>query len=513
MKLEKDSIEWAIDSLDKHGDTDLFPKPIELKVISELGEYAINLISDIDLSNHNPSSPRRFVVPKDDLSVRPATQLDPLDSIIFTAIMYQFGEGIEQRRVPFTKKTVFSYRFDPNNDGDLYKSYNVWNEYWEKCISLARVHEYVLVADISDFYNQIYHHTVENQLIDSNYPNQVIQWIKRLFGTVSAKVSRGIPVGPHASHLIAEASLIPIDNSLQTRGMTYCRFVDDFAVFTNDKSEARRYNYQIAEILDKQQRLQLQRKKTQLLSSTEFIEYAKKMIEDRPINDLEGHLISIIRKHSNDDPYKNIFMSDLSKEELKEFNKEVVEKILSDYLSKDKPDFVRLRWFIRRLTQIGHKSAIDFCLDNFEELIPAISEISRYFVAVSSKDPELDWEIIGGKLLDLLSNKMVKSNAYFQISILSLFSQEKQLNHIPRLVQDYNNSSNDLKRNIILAAAESGHGDWLRELKEQAQAMAPWTKRAFIYAAIQLPADERKFFLRTMKSDKKLNNMIIKWAK
>lgn len=514
MKLDRDSIEWAIDSLDKYGDTDLFPKPVELKIIKELGDDAIDLIADIDISNHEPGAPRRFVVPKDDLSVRPATQLDPLDSIIFTAIMYEFGKGIEDRRSPVSDSTVFSYRFDTSADGDLYSSNDAWNEFWNQGISLASQHKYALIVDISDFYNQIYHHTVENELIAAGFPNQVKKWVQNLFQTVSSKVSRGVPVGPHASHLIAESSLIPIDNSLSTRGIKYCRFVDDFVVFTDDKSVARKHLYEIAEILDKQQRLQLQKSKTKILASSDFIKHAREMIEDRPINDIEDHILSIIRRHSNGNPYKSILFSELSEDELKEFNSEAIEKILSDYLSSDEPDYIRLRWFLRRLTQVGHEAAVNFCLENFEDMIPAITEIARYFVAVSSKEVQLDWKDIGGKLLELLDNDVVKSNEYFQISILSLFGNEPELNHINRLVEIYKTASSFLKRKIIIAAAESKKGDWLRELKEGAPAMDPWQKRAYLFATNQLQAEERKFLIRHITDqDNPLEKLIADWAK
>ncbi len=52
MKLDQTSVEWAIRSLDKHGDTDLFPRPIELGALTGSLTSAVGKISDLDISNH-----------------------------------------------------------------------------------------------------------------------------------------------------------------------------------------------------------------------------------------------------------------------------------------------------------------------------------------------------------------------------------------------------------------------------------------------------------------------------
>lgn len=39
MKLQKESIEWAINHLFKENDTDLFPRPIELDIIQDIVSF------------------------------------------------------------------------------------------------------------------------------------------------------------------------------------------------------------------------------------------------------------------------------------------------------------------------------------------------------------------------------------------------------------------------------------------------------------------------------------------
>lgn len=513
MKLDRNSIEWAIRSLDRHGDTDLFPKPPELRALVESLPSSADKIAALDISQHQPVAPRRFIVPKEELSYRAATQLDPLDSVIYTAIIHQFGQAIEARRRPIGESTVFSYRCAPSSDGDLYQSRDAWNKFWRHALSLSSRYPFALMVDISDFYNQIYHHTIENQLIEAKLPNQATKWVVRLLETVSAMVSRGIPVGPHAAHLLAEASLIPVDNSLAARGVPFCRFVDDIVVFTSDELTARTRLYQMADILDKQQRLQLQKGKTRILSTAEFRHHCNRMIEDRPINDLERQFLGVIEKYSKGNPYQTVYVSQLSEEELRAFKPEVVEQILGQYLASSNPDFIRLRWFLRRLAQVGHEAAVSFCLKNFNQMIPALSEICYYFVSVSTHGISLNWQAIGDELIALLDNQVVQSNEYFQMSLLSLFNRERQLDHIPRLISRYRASPPYLRREILLAAAEAGQADWLRELKEEVPSMDPWTKRAYLYAARCLPSEERKFFLRFASPNNLLEELLADWAK
>ena len=171
MTLRKASIEWAIEFLSRHSDGDIFPSLPEISAINSQPQGLVRALANKDLkSTFPPQTSRRFIVPKEEFSYRLATQLHPQDSIILSAIMHQFGDGIEVRRLP--KDQVFSYRFDPAIDHGLYGPESLWNKFWETGLKESLAYPYILFCDIADFYNQIYHHIVENQLIASGFPNQ-----------------------------------------------------------------------------------------------------------------------------------------------------------------------------------------------------------------------------------------------------------------------------------------------------------------------------------------------------
>lgn len=333
MTLNADSIGWALDFVSAHSDGDLFPRIVEFEAIQQRRDDFVKLIEGKPLTSFKPGAHRRFIVPKDEFSYRQATQLDPQDSILLTAAIRQFGQGIEDRRV--SSKQVFSYRFFPDHIHGLYGNRSAWNEFWTAAYHLSRRYPAILYCDIADFYNQIYHHAVENQLIESGFPNQATKWIVSLLESTTAGVSRGVPIGPHPIHLIAESTLTPIDNSLNTLGLHFLRYADDILVFCASEKAAHTALASIAATLDKQQRLMLQRHKTQIFEPTRFQTLCSHMIEDRPISADEDRVLNLIKKYSGGDPYTTVLYGSISESDWRSLDGDVISDIIRDYIGKD----------------------------------------------------------------------------------------------------------------------------------------------------------------------------------
>lgn len=515
MKLTEASIEWALTHLQRENDTDLFPEPIEIEIVNQQREYVVKALKEVDLSTYSWHPFRRFLIPKGELSYRMITQLDPLDSVMLSAIIYEYGGLIEAKRVPVTEGRVFSYRFAPEADGTLYSQTDSWKEFWQANLRKAETSGCIACLDISDFYNQIYHHTLENMMIEANFPNEVNKAIMRLLEYVTQKMSRGIPVGPHASHLLAEMSLIPIDESLTIKGIDYCRYADDIIVFAKDETDARAKTYSIASILDSNQRLMLQRQKTRLYMHDEFIQYAQQMIADNPMDIQEEEMLEIIRTYSSENPYIRIPHHNLTEEEQCAFSKERVEHLIKEYIQPTYPDYPRLRWLFRRFAQVGTPSAIEYCVHNMDRLIPAISDVCQYMISASDVYDGA-WDQLGSEALALMQTELFKSNEFFQITLLNLFVKNTQMDHIATLAAMYPTASENIRRKIILCAYQNHAGAFIRELKEQYPAMSVWTKRAYLIACSILIPEERRFFLRNASSslpqDAFLEKCIINWA-
>ena len=510
VSITDKSIQWAVAFVARHGDSDLFPRLPEIEAAQTHCDEFTRLIQKNPLSSLSPEASRRFIVPKGELTYRQATQLGPQDSILLAAILYEYGQGIEDRRLPTDH--VFSYRFGPSAEDGLYTRENSWNRFWSTALAKSRQSSVILSCDISDFYNQIYHHTVENQLFESNFPNQAVKWIINLLESTTSGVSRGVPIGPHGTHLIAESSLIPIDNSIKSRGIDFIRYVDDIVVFCDNERQARQSLATIAFILDKQQRLMLQRHKTKLMQPNEFATVCNNMITDRPISSEEDIVLNVIRKYSRGNPYRVISYNNISTADWKKLTDGIIRNIIVGYIQSESIDYARLSWFYRRLSQVGHPGAIDVSLEYLEQLGPCFSTICMYLSSVQEIDSER-WKNIGASLLALLDSEEVRQHEFFRISILSLFSRNPHIDHFPQLVSRFQSSDPSMRREILLASACNNAVDWIREQKEQYQGMDPWQRRAFLYCVAGLPADEKRYFLNRQSFQRPFERVLAKWAR
>jgi len=510
VTLSEDSIRWAIEHVARHGDGDLFPKPLELEAAQDEADMFVGLVEGKALGQFKPGAHRRFIVPKDEVSYRQATQLHPQDSILLTAVIHQFGAGIESRREGPDR--IFSYRFAPTPDRGLYAATSSWNDFWTRAHELSKSHSDILCCDIADFYNQVYHHEVENQMIQSGFSNQAAKWVLALIASTTAGVSRGVPVGPHPIHLVAEATLIPIDESLVSAGLDFIRYVDDIIVFCDSPKEAHAALATLATVLDRPQRLMLQRHKTTFYDSEEFQVLCAGMIEDRPINSDEADLLALVKKYSGGNPYKTVFLSEIEEADWESISEATLRRIVEQYLSETTPDFIRLRWLYRRLAQIGHPGAISVSLEYLEELAPCFAGICFYLASVQSIDPS-DWISIGRELLSFLDTEEVKSSEYFALLVLSLFSKNEHINHFNSLAKKYESSSPFVRREILLAAKINSAFGWMRQYKESFLSMDDWQKLAFIYGCSGLPDDEKKYFINLWATSMPFEEVLAKWSK
>lgn len=513
-KLSKASYNYALKHLLLEGDTDLFPPAFELKALKFNWEIVIDQLNKLDLANYKWNSGRRFVVPTQQLAFRTATQLEPLDSLILTAIIKTFGSKIEAARIPVKEKRVFSYRFDPQPDGRLFGQGSKWHEFWQT--SLERVidkgYKWIAIADISDYYNQIYHHVLGNQLIAAKLPKLIAAIIEKNFlGAVTHGVSRGIPVGPHSVHLLAECALIPIDRSLLSGGHDFCRYVDDFHFFCRSEEDAKITLFNFADILDKQQRLILQKQKTRILHAEEFVELAKSMLVDQPLSEDEQEVIEVIKKYS-DGPYENVSLSDISEEDLEAVESEKIVPLFEIYLSEDNVNYTRIGWLLRRLAQVGAPGAVDFILENLTEFTPVLGDTARYIMR-ASPNYEGNLEDTGELILEALDNPLISNNEYIQMILLNLFAEVKELNHINHLTKTYQRLQSSARREVIMAAGSAGYGHWIKERKDDFAMSDQWIRRAIIRSLPSFPGDEGEHWLKKIKPQLTgIEKLVARWT-
>jgi hypothetical protein len=496
MRLKETSLQWALKHVRKEGDTDLFPQPFEFEVIKHYWPTVLKELESVEINKHEWQGPRRLMVPKSEFGFRTVCQLDPEDSILFAALVREIGNKIERKRSRPFDRTVFSYRFDPAADGRLYAANTGWEGFWKSSSAHCDEFPCVLVTDISDFYNQIYHHTIENQLDECGVGRDYWFALKNLLANATEGVSRGVPIGPHPSHIIAEMAMIPNDDFLRSLGVVFCRYVDDIHIFCKTELAARSTLYKFADYLDKTQKIQLNRQKTHLLKSDAFKKTCESNSIDKPISNLELEVLQTVRSHTKS-PYERVRIVKLSDADLAKLSQSNIESVLSDYLKAAEVDYIRLRWFIRRLAQVGAPGGVNFIVRRFDEFLPAIAEVGKYFES-AAQNFDGKWKDIGEDLIKLYDTDLVQASEYLQVVILSLFSRIGDLNHVNSLTKLYAQSTAMCQRKILLAAAMAKASAWLGTHKSAYKNADSWSRRAILFSLRALPKDEKTFWLRSV---------------
>ncbi len=510
--LPRTSYDWALKHLLLEGDTDLLPPLPELDAIRFSWPQLAPLFVDLDVEQYRWKGERRFIVPKENLAFRSATQLDPLDSLIFAAIVRKWGGRIERIRIPVDENRVYSHRFAPTTDGRFYGEASGWHEFWARSIDLAHSCQAVLMADITDYYNQIYHHVLENQLQASGLPSGIWKSIKRLISHLTQSVSRGVPVGPHPVHLLAEVALNPIDRSMVAHGFEFCRFVDDIHVFCASEQAAVTVAQDLATIIDNQQRLTLQKQKTKIMSANQFINYAQMMLKDRPIDDIESDILQVIQTYSGDSPYDSIDIQKISTAHLDVLRAERLEPLLSKYLTAEHVEYGHVRWLLRRLSQLGAPGAIDFVLQHLNELAPALGDVARYIMR-AARNYTGNWISAGQRIVGVLEHPLVERSEYVRVILLHLFARVPALDHVSKLTARYQSEGAPVRREILFAARAAGDGAWLRERKADLETADPWLRRAIVASASAWPGDESEHWIKHVKSGLSLiEKLLLRWA-
>jgi hypothetical protein len=527
LKLRNDSLEWALKHIENYGDTDIFPVPFEYEAIRHLWERSTRELPngstlkahlrDQDMLQWTVRDYRRSLTPKHKYGFRLSTQLDPLDTLVYLALIYEIGEDIESKRIPVEKNVSFSYRFSPNEDGRMFDTDTNYGSFLSYCE--AKVDEiigddnikYIVVADIADFFPRLYLHPLENALASCTTKTNHARSIKRLLNNWNHSISYGIPVGQDASRLLAELALNDIDEGLLSEGVDFCRYVDDFRIFCNSEKEAYQQLAILAEMLFENHGLTLQQHKTRIVPVNEFRREYLKSEESIEIQRLTDEFLEILQEMGIDDPYGEINYDILSAEIKEQIDSLNLEAILQEQIDSESADTKIIGFVLRRMSQLKNTDALDLVLENIDKLYTAFKHIFVYIndleLNVSQK------EVVSEKLIRILDDSIVGHLEYHRMWLFKTFSNGQGWN-IDKLATYYNEYFDDFsRRKIILALGQANQQSWFKTRKRNVMQLSNWQRRAFLASANCLPGDEASHWYRSIlpRLDV-LEIAVVKWA-
>lgn len=275
--LSEPALDFAKEHIERFYDSDFFPKPAEFNALwHQWNEVKKELMSK-NVSKLWVTPPRAMTIAKPKGGFRVVHQLEPLDAVIYTALAYEAAPSIETARFPASERVACSYRLKVEN-GTFFSGGSGWPDYESKTEELLTQFSHVLVTDITDFYNQIYLHRLNNAIESSNASlKPFAAEIENFLLTLNSKSSQGLPVGPAASIVMAEAVLIDVDLFLRAQGVAHTRYVDDIRLFSDSPRNLQKVLEKLTLYLYENHRLTVSSEKTELLDSESF---SKKHLHD-----------------------------------------------------------------------------------------------------------------------------------------------------------------------------------------------------------------------------------------
>lgn len=524
MALTKSQcFELALANISRYGDTDVFPYPIENLIFYDEPNDARAVLTEIDASFEKSLQQFPPVSVKSLSAVgysgfRWATQIDPIWNAYLLAQVILIGDDIEKARVPTDRNVVFSYRYQPNQDTSQIFDVKIgWIKYQEHSVELARKYAFVLECDISDFYPRIYHHRVENALKKATKNSESTRRIMEMLGRLSdGIVSYGLPIGGPASRILSELLLNRIDRLLLSENINFCRFVDDFHIFANSREEAYRHLVFLSEILLVNEGLSLQKTKTRILTSKDFLAQSSFAVENQPDSPeaAEAQRFSRIRLYF--DPYSPTAEDDYEalKDELSKFD---IVAMLARELAKSRIDeglTRRLVSAVKHLSTTSKNQAVSSLIRNLDVLYPVFPTVMLLLRAVMD-DIEDGTKIEVFRTLRNLINggsyiTQVPANLSFALRVLSHDKSDETDALLAKLFKQPLNMM--LKRDIILLMANRGADYWISNCGKQYKVLTPWERRALIISSYLLE-DEGNHFRKGIKDEvSPMDRLALKWA-
>lgn len=513
------AIDRALHNIAKFGDTDVFPIPFERNVFfhkhAESKEIIHSIHRSLDewLANHSATS-HECLAQVGYTGFRWASHIEPFWNAYYLALALNVAEKIEETRLD--EDIVFSYRFEWSDEEHKIFKDSTWMDYRRKSIEHAKESEFVVVADIADFYPRIYHHRVKNALLrvtNCDTPSRM----EKLLTAFSKNVSYGLPVGGPASRILAELALCGTDRLLVGEGIKFCRYADDYTIFCQSEQEAYSQLITLSQKLFLEG-LVLQKKKTRILKAGEYLDINKQLDparEDDEEPSDESRLLAISVRY---DPYSPTAEEDY--EALAAAVREVdVIGILSREIAKTAIDTTIAKQAVRAIKAMDasfYDGAIRTMLDkeNVATLAPIFVSVMRTVRSVYDDLEEETKDFADTALVELFNEDFyvlkIDVNLCYYIQVLSKrHSVEKE----EILTRVFSTTTVPLIKRLIFVAMTNWHCDhWLSDKKNNYATMGVWERRAMIASSYVL-RDEGKHWRDFAKGGwNEIETLIRDWA-
>lgn len=501
--LSDDSLEFARKHITKFYDSDFFPRAFEFDALWHSWDDVKKELSSKNVGKHWVTSPRTLTSMKPKGGFRVVQQLDPLDTLIYTALAYSIAEKVESARVHKELHVACSYRIYLD-EGSLFAEGNGFGEFTAQSEKLANEKKFVLATDITDFYNQIYLHRLGNAIEFADGSLKSLgDDIEGFLSRLNGKSSQGVPVGPAASIIMAEAVMMDIDEFLINKGVSHTRYVDDFRIFSDSEGQLITVLEDLTLYLYENHRLTLSGDKTKIIET-------EKYINEILHNHYEMERVDIFRTLEVLNPYSGEHEEiEIPVEDEHELASEQIELLAEKVLERKVLDLGLSRALIRKAKTYKVLELAETIFENFEFFIPVINDVCLYLNAITDLGFVKRWkdDLISLSKSSLMERELVR--LWFEWYI----SNHADLLKIIELKQFIFSGPNIVSQSQ--AAIVSKNLAWVRDKKANLYTVGGWERRAILRSTQILPSDEREHWLKLTETTSPIiiDRWIAKWVR
>ncbi|PYJ73991.1 MAG: hypothetical protein DME75_00025 [Verrucomicrobia bacterium] len=485
------SLEWALKHVMRFYSSDFFPAPFEFKAISDQWSTVKSRLEAIDLDEYMPRTPIALLAPKPNGTFRVVHQLDPIDAIIYAALVFEISDSVENYRIPISEEITCSYRIDPTVDGSFFGKENEWDVYTRRTKELSRKYKdgFVITGDFVDFYNQIYTHRIANLIEEAGGTalDHHAKVIERFLLALNTETSRGVPVGPAPSIVLSELIMADIDKK----------------IFFATREEAERVLHELTDFVHSNHRLVFSGEKTRIVPVERFMKSLKddeaeeaKLIkgkaEELALSEYYDELMENLQPYQDpedvfdEEAYREVF-AEIAKTKRFEILSKVYLELLENELERPFPQIALLRRIFKNASRYRIRSILGVSLRNFDKLVPVVRELVLYLNKV------IDSKVINANkraFTAIVTSPRMKI-PYINMWIASLLQHQafgsSELPEYERLLT---------LRDQALVARRRADRTWVKGYKNSLDVLGPWEKRAVLYAASVLSHDEARHWLK-----------------
>jgi len=490
LKLSENELDQALAFVVDHGYSYYLPVPFELEALKHVWDHVRPALASVNLLSYTPHRCSELLAPKNKYTVRPIQLLDPIDLLFLTSLTLRIAPVLESARIPRSEGVVHSFRFTQEPDGRL-RLESDWDEWARHVRERLSERKMVAKADIVDFFPRIYLHRLENSLDSLEGVEQETRAIMRLLHNWSHGTSYGIPVGPVACNILAEALLVEVDDFLQSQGLIFVRYIDDYVFFGANEADCLRSLYLLGQRLHSTQGLSLNMAKTRLLTAAQFA--SELAPPDDPTSVLQGRIIEEV---FGGDPY-----AELDPTKLTEHEKELIgdldsSRMLVLALEGDIIDLRAVKFVLNVLAGLRQPKHIEAVLQQLDRLQPVSEAVGRFLNLVEFEHDAQRKDTAQKVLAYLRTGQFVSD--FQSVWLLEPFARSGEWDHVDELrVIARDSRSRLVRRQAALALGHLGDRSALLDLKSCLDDAQDWEWRAILFACRGLPRDERDALWRS----------------